>query len=60
MFTFYKEKVLILQGDRHLLEQAELSQVLLASALHRMKSIEVAESQKVLYQTSCETEYHPT
>lgn len=46
MFILYAQKMLILQGDRHLLEQAELSQVLLASAPHRIKFIEIAESSK--------------
>lgn len=38
--------MLILQGDRNLLEQAELSQLLLAPAPLRMKSVEAAESPK--------------
>lgn len=45
MSTFYKQKVLILQGDRHLLERAELSQFLTSVPL-RIKSVEVAESSK--------------
>lgn len=46
MLIFYTQKMLILQGDRHLLEQAELFHLLLASAPHRIKSIEIAESSK--------------
>lgn len=38
--------ILQAEGDRHLLEQAELSQLLLAPAPLRMKSVEVAESSK--------------
>lgn len=60
VFTFYKQKVPILQGDGHLVEQAELSQLLLTSVPFRMKSVEAAESQKALFQTSSKTEYHPT
>jgi len=44
IFIFYTQKMLILQGDRHLPEKTELSQLLLASALCRIKSIEIAGS----------------
>lgn len=46
MFIFYTQKMLILHSDRHLLQQTELPKLLMASAFHRIKSTEMAESSK--------------
>lgn len=46
VFMFYTQEPLILWGDGHLLKQAEPSQLLLAPAPRRTKSMEAAESSK--------------